>query len=497
MTASTPNSHQLKPQFSIRRVPLPAHHHAFEKIEEPSGDVVVKVNDTTPYRADHSASTTFSGRVRSWLKQNRKKAVITSLVTFIILMVIIGTAAGVASRHDSPSAAGSPESSSEDEGGESENCRSSGQICGTSGDCERMTGDMFSKFVCVADMYYCIAVSDETANGVFQPFSCRGAHGGFAYAADMDEMRLQCVVLDLRLGQRELRTATYITTSLVLEAAWAFAAIAPPTWLRKRRFGTQRILGHKQAAMAKKFGAIAATVSLFHNCIDTFNYAQVARGFGSDYELYQIKLELARTRLNRWGDAVGINYAAPFHRDNGAVNLASVRSAERALSQIQVLFDEFEQMSQRYEKVSPTSTLGHAKPSHWVSSTNKQAHEHLRNIANRRQKAAGFINKSTWALRDSVHFLETIQEAATATDSVLARAARLKMEELYQKNVTGDVSIDEQAKVLVGNSRSDNILGRNGDVIDSSSNSTGNIIAKGSSRLQVGHRFGGPDFFEG
>ena len=65
--------------------------------------------------------------------------------------------------------------------------------------------------------------------------------------------------------------------------------------------------------MAEIFGTVASALSvaaLFNNCVDCFEYIQLGRRFGQDYERPQLKVDIAKTRLSRWGEAVAI------HRDS-------------------------------------------------------------------------------------------------------------------------------------------------------------------------------------
>lgn len=62
--------------------------------------------------------------------------------------------------------------------------------------------------------------------------------------------------------------------------------------------------------MAEVFSTVASALSvaaLFNNCVDCFEYIQLGRHFGRDFERCQLKLDVAKTRLGRWGQAVAIN----------------------------------------------------------------------------------------------------------------------------------------------------------------------------------------------
>ena len=52
--------------------------------------------------------------------------------------------------------------------------------------------------------------------------------------------------------------------------------------------------------------AVALT-RLFNNAIGCFEYIQLGRNFGSDFQTNLLKLDDAGLRLSQWGDAVRLN----------------------------------------------------------------------------------------------------------------------------------------------------------------------------------------------
>ena len=59
--------------------------------------------------------------------------------------------------------------------------------------------------------------------------------------------------------------------------------------------------------MAEPFGIVAGAVGIaaaFTACVDCFEYIQLGRHFGRDYQTDLLSLNCARLRLTRWGQAV-------------------------------------------------------------------------------------------------------------------------------------------------------------------------------------------------
>jgi hypothetical protein len=54
-------------------------------------------------------------------------------------------------------------------------------------------------------------------------------------------------------------------------------------------------------------GLVIGAVSfagLFTNCVDCFEYVQLGRSFGRDYQRALLRLDIVKLRLSRWTDAV-------------------------------------------------------------------------------------------------------------------------------------------------------------------------------------------------
>src|ERR1700733_6721727 len=102
--------------------------------------------------------------------------------------------------------------------------------------------------------------------------------------------------------------------------------------------------------MAEIFGIVASSLgiaALFNNCVDCFEYIQLGRHLGRDYERCQLKLDIAKTRLGRWGQAVAINDDSRF-----ASNLSSdtqIQLVRSILEEIMLLFQMAQKTAKRYE----------------------------------------------------------------------------------------------------------------------------------------------------
>ena len=86
---------------------------------------------------------------------------------------------------------------------------------------------------------------------------------------------------------------------------------------------------------------VVSLVSMFENALTCFTRLRMAKSFGSDLQLFMVRLEVLHLRLTRWGEAVGLNKPA---KDNKAPSIKLRTSdqtlAKKALEQIQGRFED-------------------------------------------------------------------------------------------------------------------------------------------------------------
>ncbi|KAH7403076.1 prion-inhibition and propagation-domain-containing protein [Cadophora sp. MPI-SDFR-AT-0126] len=278
--------------------------------------------------------------------------------------------------------------------------------------------------------------------------------------------------------------------------------------------------------MAEAFGIVAGAMGiagLFNNCVDCFEYVQMARNFGRDFNSAQLRLDFAKLNLSRWGQVVNIN-------DNP--QLSDERLAREALWQILVLFSNAAEVSSRFK-----SSLSQVQPLYDpdidTSVDVHHLHHGLRRLTRQRRKVNGLFSKVSWALYQSKNLdrlitnitdhvddlyklipaadagerlplllaeevasfdqgdLQLIETQAENTDELLREAVKVEIERL-RGHRTGNVKIGAQAKVRVGDEYSDSAIQSEYKPGHTAGASTGNVDATDESRMHVGHSYGGP-----
>ncbi|RDW57733.1 hypothetical protein BP5796_12534 [Coleophoma crateriformis] len=288
--------------------------------------------------------------------------------------------------------------------------------------------------------------------------------------------------------------------------------------------------------MAEIFGTVASALSiaaLFNNCVDCFEYIQLGRHFGRDYERCQLKLDTAKIRMSRWGQAVGINEDPRFTIDTPADKES--QHIRAILEEIDQLYRTVQKSSARYEIDATQKDLMHFEAKE-LQPVARRLHSRLGVIATRRQKQTSLLKKATWALYDGKNLdklveqiggfvddlekllpvedtrrrlvemeieevddeqsLTALQTAAASTDQLLSEAVTKKLEGIAGTNYAKDIRGEENAQVRVGNEWSEIASTRGVNIADQTSNRADFIAAKGTSAVQIGNSFGGRSVFD-
>ncbi|KAH0421248.1 hypothetical protein CcaCcLH18_13551 [Colletotrichum camelliae] len=288
---------------------------------------------------------------------------------------------------------------------------------------------------------------------------------------------------------------------------------------------------------AEAFGVVSGALSvaaLFNNCVNCFEYIQLGRHFGQDFERSLLRVDVAKTRLSRWGEAVAINEDPRFATNQPATT--SDRQVQLILEQIDDLFRLLRKSSERYELSTNQENLQRFE-SKDLRPVARRLHDRLGAIASQRQKNTSLAKKTSWALYDSKNFrklldevtefvealeklvpveqvgqrlakleiedmddeesLSTLQTAAEGNDDVLAELVEGKLRSIAGRNYADTVRADQQARIRVGNEWSENASIWGMGSVDKSENGVRLVNARGASAVHVGNSYGGRGILDG
>jgi Skp family chaperone for outer membrane proteins len=184
--------------------------------------------------------------------------------------------------------------------------------------------------------------------------------------------------------------------------------------------------------MAETAGLVVGVVALaglFNNTVECFEFVQLGRTFGKNFQTSQLKLDNARLRLSRWGKSLSLDddVRKTVSLQGCFGSEANVKHAEALLGQIIELFAEAEGVSNRYKsRTEPhEASLAVYDPQADLDSTMAKLHRKMRQLAIERQNRSGVRQKAKWALYQEKHFrrlIEDINELVNDLDDLFPAA---------------------------------------------------------------------------
>ncbi|RYN48804.1 hypothetical protein AA0117_g13441 [Alternaria alternata] len=254
--------------------------------------------------------------------------------------------------------------------------------------------------------------------------------------------------------------------------------------------------------MAEAAGLVVGVVALaglFNNTVECFEFVQLGRAFGKDFQTSQLKLDNARLRLSRWGKSLsldddGVRDAVSLRGRFGSE--ANVKHAETLLGQIVELFAEAEGISHKYRsRAEPQDgSLVVYDPQTDMDPAMAMLHEKMRQLAIERQNRSGVRQKAKWALYQEKQFRRLIEDITELVDSLvdLFPATQQSQRELCEMEVSA-IGHSEGISVLKEiASAQDKLLEQAMTKATDGADRSHHIVISGSGNtgLQIGHSSG-------
>jgi hypothetical protein len=198
------------------------------------------------------------------------------------------------------------------------------------------------------------------------------------------------------------------------------------SWLAGFLFPPSLLSLLQRTDMAEAAGLVVGVVALaglFNNTVECFEFVQLGRTFGKDFQTSQLKLDNARLRLSRWGKSLhldeNIRDTASLQGPFGSESI--VKHAEALLGQITELFADAEGVSSKYKnRMAPQDdSLMVYNPQTDLDPAIVKLHEKMRQLATERQNRSGLRQKAKWALYQQKQFHRLIEDITELVDSLV------------------------------------------------------------------------------
>lgn len=146
--------------------------------------------------------------------------------------------------------------------------------------------------------------------------------------------------------------------------------------------------------------------ALFDSCMNTLEYVDVGRKYGSDYQKDALKISVLELRLARWKQRVSFSEKALAGFTTATTEQSSL--VKSLLEQIQEDLESAEKTAKRY-----------ALPNHGEGSANlERLGAKFRELSLKRQKKTSIAMKTSWALRDKRRLDGLIVDITTSINSL-------------------------------------------------------------------------------
>ncbi|EEP76507.1 predicted protein [Uncinocarpus reesii 1704] len=165
----------------------------------------------------------------------------------------------------------------------------------------------------------------------------------------------------------------------------------------------------------------AGLAGLFKNVVDCFEYIQIGRNFGTAFQTSILNLDVARLRLTRWGEFVGLaRWDGLQSLKETKLSTECIAKAELLLGQIEDLFVEGEGISERYKRrCSSEQSLAAYDPKTDLDKTRTLLHKKMREFELKRQSSANLREKAKWALYEEKRFSRLIEDITALTNGLI------------------------------------------------------------------------------
>lgn len=196
--------------------------------------------------------------------------------------------------------------------------------------------------------------------------------------------------------------------------------------------------------MAEPFGIVAGAVGIsaaFTACVDCFNYIQLSRRFGRDFQTDILSLNCARLRLTRWGQAVNIYGDPKLGRADATA--AEVQTAKDTLFQILVLFADTENISRKYKLKARDGEDLSIFTTDDMDPVVMALSNKMKDLAMKRQKSSSILKTASWALYRGAELKDLISKIILLIDSLEKLFPAPQSLELVRQETVGISDIQE------------------------------------------------------
>ncbi|KAH8685165.1 prion-inhibition and propagation-domain-containing protein [Ilyonectria robusta] len=170
--------------------------------------------------------------------------------------------------------------------------------------------------------------------------------------------------------------------------------------------------------MAEAAGLVVGVVALaglFNNVVGCFEYIQLGKNYRRDFRTNQLKLEVAKLQLSRWGRFVGLCHALDDVQSLSLTTLSeeNIPLATNLLRQILALLADAERVMEMFQP----------EPSSWECKLEALAtsfYQKMRKMFFKRQSKERFLKRASWAVKHEKQLTKVIEDIRQLVGDLVA-----------------------------------------------------------------------------
>jgi hypothetical protein len=187
---------------------------------------------------------------------------------------------------------------------------------------------------------------------------------------------------------------------------------------------------------------VIALAGMFNNAVDCFEFVQLGRNIGKDFQTDLLKLDNAGLRLSRWDKAAGLSGQVANAQSLISTMLSTedIPKAEKLLGQVLELFEDAEKVSGKFKSQAAAGDLSLlvVDVQGDVDSDRRTLHEKMRDLSIERKNKTPLRQKVKWALYEKKYFERLIADIIELVDSLVETfpAVRQAQHDLCKEEVS-------------------------------------------------------------
>ncbi|CZR68791.1 uncharacterized protein PAC_18690 [Phialocephala subalpina] len=173
---------------------------------------------------------------------------------------------------------------------------------------------------------------------------------------------------------------------------------------------------------------IVSLAGLFSTAVEAFEYVQLGRSFGQNFQVNLLRLDVLQLRLSRWGEAVGIHQELETIRSlqQKDVTADEKAAAGKLIGMILNLLEDAKKKSTGLKDDVFNEQADMENPA-------LSLHDKMRKLCRMRQRGTRLSTKFRWAIYDEKYLRKLVEDITNLIDSLVSLfpAAKTAMETLY------------------------------------------------------------------